>query len=42
MLSLSDRILVMYEGRIVAEHGADVTEAELGVEMTGGGKAAVG
>jgi simple sugar transport system ATP-binding protein len=36
ILSLSDRILVMYEGRIVAEHGPDVTEEELGIEMTGG------
>jgi simple sugar transport system ATP-binding protein len=39
--SLSDRILVMYEGRIVAEHQPGVSEAELGVEMTGG-RAAVG
>jgi simple sugar transport system ATP-binding protein len=36
ILSLSDRILVMYEGRIVAEYGPDVTEEELGVAMTGG------
>jgi len=36
ILSLSDRVLVIYEGRIVAEHGPDVTEEELGVEMTGG------
>jgi ABC-type uncharacterized transport system ATPase subunit len=42
ILSLSDRILVMYEGRIVAEHGPDVSETQLGVEMTGGGRAAVG
>jgi general nucleoside transport system ATP-binding protein len=42
ILSLSDRILVLYEGRIVAEHGPDVTEEELGIEMTGGrGKKAV-
>jgi simple sugar transport system ATP-binding protein len=42
ILSLSDRILVLYEGRIVAEHGPDVTEEELGIEMTGGrGKEAV-
>src|ERR687885_1904943 len=39
ILSLSDRILVLYEGRIVAEHGPDVSEEELGVEMTGGGRA---
>jgi ABC-type uncharacterized transport system ATPase subunit len=40
ILSLSDRILVMYEGRIVAEHTADVSEAVLGVEMMGGRSAA--
>jgi simple sugar transport system ATP-binding protein len=38
ILSLSDRILVVYEGRIVAEHGPDVTEEQLGIEMTGGGR----
>jgi simple sugar transport system ATP-binding protein len=38
--SLSDRILVMYEGKIVAEFvGGTVTEEELGYFMTGGGKA---
>jgi general nucleoside transport system ATP-binding protein len=36
ILSLSDRILVMYEGRIVAEHGPDVSESVLGLEMMGG------
>jgi simple sugar transport system ATP-binding protein len=36
ILSLSDRILVIYEGRIVGEYGTDVTEEELGVAMTGG------
>jgi simple sugar transport system ATP-binding protein len=36
ILSLSDRILVMYEGRIVAEYGPDVSEEELGIAMTGG------
>jgi general nucleoside transport system ATP-binding protein len=36
VLSLSDRILVLYEGRIVAEFGPDVTEEELGIAMTGG------
>jgi ABC-type uncharacterized transport system ATPase subunit len=42
ILSLSDRILVLYEGRIVAEHSPDVTEEELGIAMTGGrGKEAV-
>jgi general nucleoside transport system ATP-binding protein len=36
VLSLADRVLVMYEGRIVAEHGAEVTEEEIGLEMLGG------
>jgi ABC-type uncharacterized transport system ATPase subunit len=36
ILSLSDRIFVVYEGRLVAEYGPDVTEEELGVAMTGG------
>ena len=36
VLSLSDRILVMYEGRIVAEHAAGATEDEIGIEMLGG------
>jgi simple sugar transport system ATP-binding protein len=36
VLSLSDRILVMYEGEIVGEHAAGVMEAEIGVEMLGG------
>ena len=36
ILSLSDRILVMYEGRIVGEYGADVSHEELGIAMTGG------
>ncbi len=36
ILSLSDRIFVMYEGRLVAEYGPDVTEEQLGVAMTGG------
>jgi simple sugar transport system ATP-binding protein len=38
ILSLSDRILVVYEGQIVAEHGTDVGEEQLGIEMTGGGR----
>jgi general nucleoside transport system ATP-binding protein len=38
ILSLADRILVMYEGGIVAEYGPDATEEELGVAMTGGGR----
>jgi simple sugar transport system ATP-binding protein len=36
VLSLSDRILVMYEGEIVGEHAAGVTEEVIGVEMLGG------
>jgi ABC-type uncharacterized transport system ATPase subunit len=36
ILSLSDRILVLYEGRVVAEYGPDVSEEELGIAMTGG------
>jgi general nucleoside transport system ATP-binding protein len=36
ILSLSDRILVMYEGRIVGEHERDTTEEEIGLEMLGG------
>jgi simple sugar transport system ATP-binding protein len=36
ILSLSDRILVLYEGRIVAEFPPDVTEEEVGIAMTGG------
>jgi simple sugar transport system ATP-binding protein len=36
VLSLSDRILVMYEGQIVAEHASGVTEDEIGIEMLGG------
>jgi len=39
ILSLSDRILVIYEGQIVAEHGPDVSEERLGIEMTGGRRA---
>ncbi|HXF97504.1 MAG TPA: ABC transporter ATP-binding protein [Gaiellaceae bacterium] len=36
VLSLADRILVIYEGRIVGEYGPDVSEDELGIAMTGG------
>jgi simple sugar transport system ATP-binding protein len=36
ILSLSDRILVMYEGRIVAEYEPGVSEEEVGIAMTGG------
>ncbi len=38
ILSLSDRILVIYEGEIVGEFAPDATEEELGVAMTGGGR----
>jgi simple sugar transport system ATP-binding protein len=41
VLSLSDRLLVMYEGQIVAEHASGVTEEEIGVEMLGGQREAV-
>jgi simple sugar transport system ATP-binding protein len=36
ILSLADRILAIYEGRIVGEYGPDVTAEELGFAMTGG------
>ena len=36
ILSLSDRVLAIYEGKIVAEYGPDVTAEELGIAMTGG------
>jgi simple sugar transport system ATP-binding protein len=36
VLSLADRILVIYEGRIVAEYEPGVSEEELGIAMTGG------
>jgi ABC-type uncharacterized transport system ATPase subunit len=36
ILSLSDRILVLYEGEIVGEYRPDVSEEELGIAMTGG------
>ena len=36
ILSLSDRILVLYEGRIVTEFLPDVSEEEIGFAMTGG------
>jgi general nucleoside transport system ATP-binding protein len=35
--SLADRILVIYEGRIVGEFPPDASEEELGIAMTGGG-----
>jgi ABC-type uncharacterized transport system ATPase subunit len=36
ILSLSDRILVMYEGRVVGEYAPDVTAETLGIAMIGG------
>jgi len=36
VLSLADRILVIYEGEIVGEHAAGVTEEQVGIEMLGG------
>jgi simple sugar transport system ATP-binding protein len=38
VLSLSDRILVMYEGEIAGEFPPTATEEQLGVAMTGGGR----
>ena len=35
--SLSDRIAVMYEGKIVSTEPADASEERLGLLMTGGG-----
>jgi simple sugar transport system ATP-binding protein len=37
--SLSDRILVMYEGKIVGEYSPEASEEELGLAMTGGRRA---
>jgi general nucleoside transport system ATP-binding protein len=38
ILSLSDRILVLYEGEVVGEHTGEVSEEEIGLEMLGGGE----
>ena len=38
ILSLSDRILVIYEGEIVGELAPTATEEQLGILMTGGGR----
>jgi simple sugar transport system ATP-binding protein len=40
ILSLSDRILVVYEGEIVGEYPPTASEEELGIAMTGGGRRA--
>jgi general nucleoside transport system ATP-binding protein len=36
VMSLSDRILVMFEGEIVGQYDPSVSEEELGIAMTGG------
>ncbi|MEA2365906.1 MAG: ral nucleoside transport system ATP-binding protein [Thermoleophilaceae bacterium] len=36
--ALADRIVVIYEGQIVGEFPPDVSEEELGIAMTGGGR----
>ena len=36
--SLSDRILVIYEGELVGEYTPEASEEELGLAMTGGGR----
>ncbi len=36
VMSLSDRILVVFEGEIVSEYAPGVSEEELGIAMTGG------
>jgi general nucleoside transport system ATP-binding protein len=38
ILSLSDRVLVIYEGEIVGEYPPTVDQEELGIAMTGGGR----
>src|SRR4051794_7239062 len=37
ILSLSDRILVLYEGQIVGEHSGEISEHQIGLEMLGAG-----
>jgi ABC-type uncharacterized transport system ATPase subunit len=39
--SLSDRVLVIYEGRIVAELPPETSEEDFGIAMTGGGRSEV-
>jgi simple sugar transport system ATP-binding protein len=39
--SLSDRVLVVYEGEVAAELAPSASEEEFGVVMTGGGRGAV-
>jgi simple sugar transport system ATP-binding protein len=38
--SLSDRVLVIYEGEIVAEMPPSASEEDFGLVMTGGGRKA--
>jgi simple sugar transport system ATP-binding protein len=38
--SLSDRVLVIYEGQIVAEMSPEASEEDFGMMMTGGGRGA--
>lgn len=39
IMNLSDRILVIYEGRIIAEFAAgEASETDIGFMMAGGGK----
>jgi simple sugar transport system ATP-binding protein len=38
--SLADRVLVIYDGRIVAELSPEASEEEIGVAMLGGGRRA--
>jgi simple sugar transport system ATP-binding protein len=38
IFSLSDRILVLYEGEIVGEHAGEVSEDQIGLEMLGGAR----
>jgi ABC-type uncharacterized transport system ATPase subunit len=40
VMSLSDRILVLYEGQIVGSHTGEVSEEQIGLEMLGGGEEA--
>jgi len=40
--SLSDRVLVIYEGALVAELPPEASEEDFGVAMTGGGRAEAG
>jgi len=40
ILSLSDRILVLYEGELVGEHTGEVSEEQIGLEMLGGERTA--